>query len=170
MGDQVDRMTKNQVRQVVFVCTGNICRSPMAEYLLRTRLGPDTEWQVASAGVSAVDGLPPSRPAVLVMKEFGVNIAGHRSRLLTDSVVRPADLLVAMTAAHHRDIVQQFPFSKANVYLLKTFLPGGPEGDVMDPIGLSDDVYRAVRDEIDVALSGLIAFMHAVNRSTREGL
>lgn len=154
-------------RNIVFVCTGNVCRSPMAEYLLRSRLPADHGWTVSSAGVSAVNGVGPSRQAVQVMKEFGVNMTGHRSRRLDAGIAHGADLLVVMTDGHRQEIKKAFPETVGNVYLLRTFMPGGKEGDIIDPIGLSEDVYRAVRDEIDVALSGLIAFMDAVERTPK---
>jgi len=140
----------------------------MAEYLLRSRLSLNSGWKVSSAGLSAGNGIPASRPAVQVMKEFGVNISSHRSRPLDGTEAKAADIIVVMTKGQEQEVKNRHPEASSNVYLLKSFMPGGRTDDLIDPIGLSEDVYRSVRDEIDVALSGLLPFMFAVEK-TPEG-
>ncbi|MCX7592113.1 MAG: Sua5/YciO/YrdC/YwlC family protein, partial [Kiritimatiellae bacterium] len=143
---------------LVFVCTGNVCRSPMAEHLLRQRLGADPEWNVLSAGIVAADGLPPSEAAVSAMAEIGIDIRSHFSQPLTRELVNAADLIVVMTASHREQIRALYPDAVAKVRLLKSF-GADTESDIEDPIGLPLEVYRAVRDQIDRAVDGLVRYL-----------
>ena len=144
---------------IVFVCTGNVCRSPMAEYLLRAHpeLGPG--WDVCSAGLAAVFGIPASREAVDVMREKGINITAHSSRPLSNELVAAAELVVVMTADHKRMMDLLYPEAMDKVRLVKSFDPDATGKDLRDPIGMSHDVYRAIRNEIEQALPGLLAHL-----------
>jgi protein-tyrosine phosphatase len=107
---------------ILVVCTGNICRSPLAEGLLRhrlaARLGPDAP-AVASAGTSGLDDEPASPGSVQAASELGVDIAGHRGRRLTPAMARGADLIVCM-AADHRDVLSALgPEVVAKTFTLK---------------------------------------------------
>ena len=146
-------------RLIVFVCTGNICRSPMAEYLYRTHIMSRLELQVCSAGVMTGYGTPASRYAVKVMNELGVDISAHRSQPVTRDLVEEAELLVVMTGGHREALLERYPHVADKGVLLKTFDPNRKDEDVMDPIGLSLDVYRYVRDDIAGALWGLDRFL-----------
>jgi protein-tyrosine-phosphatase len=146
-------------RLMVFVCSGNVCRSPMAEYLLRQRLGADSGWRVISAGVSAGAGMPASDAAVEALSEMDIDLGPHRSRPVTKELVREASMLVVMTATHYQQMKSMFPDSAGHVYLLKSFDPEADGTDVADPIGSSVDFYREIRDEISAALPGLIKYM-----------
>jgi len=146
--------------QVLFVCTGNTCRSPMAEYLFRKWMGPDTEWDAASAGVAAFDGQSASAGAVHALAEKKVDLSPHRSRLLTQAHIDDADLVVVMTEAHQRAVLQRFPAAKGRVVLLNAFNPRRRNEDVPDPFGLDADVYRTIRDEIETAMPDLVLHVH----------
>src|SRR5436189_6303067 len=90
------------IENVLFVCTGNICRSPLAASLLERALQErGIEVTVASAGTGAWDGAPASEGAYLVGLERGLDLSGHRARLLTREIVEDADLILTM-ARHHR--------------------------------------------------------------------
>src|ERR1700745_3514528 len=96
------------VKRVLFVCTGNICRSPIAEGLFRRLLGNRKDIEVASAGVHAVRGQPPSLYAVQVCKEENVDISTFRSQPLTAALVDRATHIFAMTGAHLETIQKLF--------------------------------------------------------------
>jgi len=151
---------------ILFVCTGNICRSPMAEYLLRERLGPDSPWSVGSAGLLAGPGMPASPEAVAVLQERGVDGRGHRSRPLDRAHVDAATVIVVMTNAH-RDMLQAlFPGAEEKVFLLNAFSNGNRNADIDDPIGLPSETYERVFREIETALRGLAAFLDELDIET----
>ena len=137
---------KNKI--LIFVCTGNTCRSPMAEGLLKHLLGPDCGWEISSAGVCAGNGFPASANAVAAMREKGIDIAAHRSTHLSAEQLETADLLVTMTRGHRDAIVAIAPECAGKVFLLKSFGIAQCPTDIYDPVGEALDVYRRVRDEI----------------------
>jgi protein-tyrosine-phosphatase len=148
-------------RTVMFVCTGNVCRSPMAEHLLRRRLPPDSGWEVCSAGTSAGFGMPASGFAVSVLREKQIDLSTHQSRPLTRELVDAASLIVVMTAGHRDFIRAVYPDALEKIFLLKSFDPIGG-GDIDDPIGLTVETYLQIRDDMDRALPGLMSFMETL--------
>ena len=139
---------------LVFVCSGNTCRSPMAEALLRTDSRLPDDWEVASAGLHCSVGSFPSRGSVAALREKGIDIASHRTRPMTDALAASATLLVAMTAAHAAELRVRFPHAAQRVRLLAEFAPD--RRDVGDPFGMPLPSYRDCRDDILAALPKLI--------------
>lgn len=142
---------------VVLICTGNTCRSPMAEGFLRKRLAErigcgesDLESRgilVTSAGISAAIGSPASPEAVQLMQKKGIDMSRHESQQLTEQLVRHADLMITMTRGHRQVILNQWPDAAQRVVPL---LPNGR--DVPDPIGSPYEAYLACAEQIEQGL------------------
>lgn len=144
-------------KRVVLVCTGNICRSPLAEALLKSALqerGVDAV-TVTSAGTGAWDGAPASEGAYLVGLERGLDLSGHRARLLTREVVEEADLILTM-ARHHRARVQELG-GEGRVFVLGEYAGRAPDGgEVSDPFGGDLDVYRQTCIELEQLVTAVV--------------
>jgi tRNA threonylcarbamoyl adenosine modification protein (Sua5/YciO/YrdC/YwlC family) len=138
---------------VLLVCTGNTCRSPMAEVLMRAELArlkkcridelEDQGFVVRSAGLSAAAGCPASPESVTILRELGLDLTKHEAQPLTEALVRHSDLILAMTAGHWQAIVQRWPGAADRTHML---LP--EQIDVADPIGRAIDAYRHAASEI----------------------
>jgi tRNA threonylcarbamoyl adenosine modification protein (Sua5/YciO/YrdC/YwlC family) len=147
---------------MLLVCTGNTCRSPMGEMLLKKivadKLGcaiDDLEQRgviVASAGVAAVPGCVAALEAVEVLQERGLDISKHESQPLTDKLVRHADMIFTMTGGHRQAILRRWPEASNRTFILR-----GDGNDINDPIGGSKELYRACADEVEQALRQRLA-------------
>lgn len=146
------------MRRILLVCTGNICRSPLAEALMRRALEPypDLEAEVVSAGTGAWEGAPASEGAYLVAMEHGLDLSAHRARLLTRDLVRASDLILTM-ARHHRVRVQELG-GEGRTHLLGEYAGlSGPEAEVSDPFGSDIEVYRETFEELDELVERVVA-------------
>ena len=150
----IERAAMNQfVKPVVaIVCTGNTCRSPMAETIMRDllgkKLGCEDAVRVLSAGVAAGPGSGASPQAVEVMGRQGLDLTGHSSRPFDESVVQVADLVLTMTRGHRDAILAAFPEIHDRVFTLRR-----DGGDISDPVGMPAEVYEACAKQIESELT-----------------
>ena len=142
------------IQHVLFVCTGNICRSPLAASLLERALKDrGLEVEVTSAGTGAWDGAPASEGAYLVGLERGLDLSGHRARLLSRELVEAADLILTM-ARHHRARVDELG-GEGKVFVLGEYAGKGGD-EVSDPFGGDLAIYRDTAQELE-ALAEAVA-------------
>ena len=135
--------------RILFVCTGNICRSPAAEALLKDRLERNglTGWEVESAGTWTVDGRSASRYVVQVLAERGLDLRQHQSRTVNHRMVKRADLVLAMTQNHAEALRLEFPDQADKIYLLSQ-MKDSRHYDVDDPYGGTLMEYQACVNEL----------------------
>ncbi len=142
-GNQVLNLSK--IKKVLFVCTGNTCRSPMAEGIFN-KLCADKgiNAKAVSAGIFA-DGSEASYNSASVMKELSINIMGRKSRQISQDDINDADIILTMTSSH-KDILKNFFGVNENIFTLSEFAEEAEE--VSDPFGGDEETYRKCRDEI----------------------
>ncbi|MCU0229780.1 MAG: hypothetical protein MUC67_00225 [Acidobacteria bacterium] len=136
--------------RILFVCTANICRSPVAEHYLRRlveRLGPSVV-EIASTGTHAVSGLPSDGIAARLAAERGCDLTGHRSKPMLPQDVAAADRIVVMERRHRQHFAEHYPAALPKVQLLLAG-PGGSSGrDLADPTGGTLTDYRRCFDQL----------------------
>jgi protein-tyrosine-phosphatase len=156
------------LKTILFVCTANMCRSPMAAGLMRDRIGKaglDSEVQVLSAGVWAEAGSRASANATAVLRLRGIDIAEHRSQPLTHALLKQADILLVMEEAHRRSIFYMAPEMLSKVYLLTEM--AGRHDDVADPVGGPMEGYAATAGELAKLIDkGLPKILKAIGVQT----
>src|SRR5271155_6080673 len=155
------------MKTILFVCTGNICRSPMAEGLFRHAMQERPDCEVISAGVGAMEGQPPSSHAVRALKELGIDISQQRSRMLTPELVERADYIFGMTHSHVDSINLLFPHAAEKTFLLLEFdeTLDDFEKDISDPIGGSYETYAYTRDQIEQGIFSMLNFIEQTAQS-----
>jgi protein-tyrosine-phosphatase len=150
---------------VLVVCTANICRSPVAEALLRRRLAAAGrgEWQVSSAGTWAEPGRPASRFSAQLMAEQGDTLEQHRSQPVTGALLDEVDLVLCMESGHAEALRAEFPQQAPKIYLLSEM--SGRYYSISDPYGGTLEEYRQmVRDVSAVLDAGLPRIIKLVEK------
>jgi protein-tyrosine phosphatase len=176
--------------RVLFVCTANICRSPMAQRLFEARLPADTDIEASSAGTRALRGYPMDAPSATVLQELGGDPSGHVAAQLTRELVEHADLMLCATSVHRAEILRESPAAMRRTFTLREFarlaahVPEDPDAtlaarvaeagaqrgiaapaesgdEIGDPFGAPLDVVRMCGAQISGAVDGVVGYLRA---------
>ena len=145
--------------KIMFICTGNICRSAMAHKLFEKKLQDNNikNVEVYSCGIYAQDGDMATYNAEEVMEEYGVDMKSHRATNIRSSKIEEMDLILCATLSHKNAVIQMYPKLKDKIYTMKEYGVKKLESlDIKDPWGYDIAVYRKCASEIDICLENLI--------------
>jgi len=131
---------------VLFVCTGNLHRSPMAEYLFKEKIGQAPGWRVSSAGTYTNDGLPTTPEVLAVLQKYAIDASLHRSQEVSRALVKGHNLVLCLASNHKEALRAEFPDLAGRIYLLSEM--AGSSASVEDPIGGPLSGYEAAAREI----------------------
>jgi len=166
-----NRTSATRAPTVLMICTGNLCRSPMAEGFLRTRLvqeGLADRIQVRSSGTHGIDGSPASAYAIVALHQMGIDIQGHRARTVTQQAIDDADLLLAMTHDHISFIEHHFRRTEGKLYLLSEMIDH--DFDVDDPYGGTETEYAQCAHQLSSIIErGFQSILHLLPPFTAAG-
>jgi protein-tyrosine-phosphatase len=136
---------------ILFVCTGNTCRSPMAEMIFRAHLQQqnliDPPWRVESAGTWAQDGSPAARFSVELMARRGLDLSQHRSRTVSARMLEQFQLILVMEANHKEALLIEFPGLKNRIFMLSEMV--GQKKSVADPVAKDITFYQKCANEME---------------------
>ena len=150
------------VRNILFVCTGNTCRSPLAEGFLKKLLEEHSFGgvEIGSAGLAALPGSPASSHAVKVALESSVSLDEHKARLVNGELITEADLIIVMEPGHGRQLLDRYPLASDKIYLLRHFARyGSRERGITDPYGINLDAYRFCFEDIKECVESLLEWL-----------
>ncbi|MFA9423795.1 MAG: low molecular weight protein arginine phosphatase [Sedimentibacter sp.] len=156
---------------ILFVCTGNTCRSPMAEgifkYLIKNEHIDNVN--ISSAGISAYEGQKANEKAIEVLNSLGIDITNHKSRQLNNSIIDNSDLILTMTNSHKMSILKYAPKVSEKVFTLKEFVNTFNEEiidfrnfDIDDPFGMDYSGYYRSMEEIKSELKKIIVNINKI--------
>lgn len=139
--------------RILFICTGNTCRSPMAEGLARKVFGPEV--QVESAGIAAWEGDSASLHAQEVLRGKGVDLTSHSARRITRELLAPVDWIIPMTRDQEQRLKEMFPEFVTKIRRLGAWSSQSRISDVSDPYGGDIEVYRKSAEDIEILIHEL---------------
>ena len=143
-------------KHILVICVGNICRSPMGEYLLRHKLRHKPDVTVESAGIGALVGKPADATALELLQEQGIDASAHRARQVTTDMLARADLVLAMEEKHLKHLYQMAPQVRGKAFLLGKWLDNQP---VPDPYRQQRPAFEHAFMRIDQATDAWVKFL-----------
>ena len=157
--EKINRISQSRgIRKILFVCLGNLCRSPMAEYLLRDKLKRkgETDIEISSGGFLDQKGAHVPEEIYNLMKEVGIDISKHRSSPIDKKRIKESDLIIVMEIRQEDQLVRLCPEEASRIFILSQFDKENPiRRDVADPIGRSSSFYRNCYVDINALVEGL---------------
>jgi len=149
------------VKSVLFVCTGNTCRSPLAEVLFRDLVKDREDYEVMSAGLGAVPGAPASRHSVDLARQRGLDLSRHSSRPLTGDLIERSTHIFAMSSSHLYGIEDDFPHASDKAYLVTEFCADDRlrGRDLADPFGMHRGAYEELLSQLEKILPSVLAYI-----------
>ncbi len=152
-------------KRILFVCTGNSCRSPLAQFLLQSKLSVakpylDNRYEIVSAGISAPSGSGAAPSVVSMLKQRrGIDASAFRARRLERQMILASDLIFTMEDVQKNYVIQYEPTAEGKVFTIKKFLPATVEQDIPDPIGKSEAFYEEVYALLEKAVDEIITWL-----------
>lgn len=141
--------------KVLFVCTGNTCRSPMAEGILKSMAAEkNLNLDIKSAGIYALDGHKSSKNAIIALNDIGIDISKHRAQRIDEDIVSNVDLILTMSKSHKEDLIGEFPHLEKKIFMLNEYA-FNEERDILDPFGGNLSFYEMTRDDIINAIKSI---------------
>lgn len=150
------RKNNQMISNVLMVCHGNLCRSPMAAALLQQRV---EGLRVGSAGLAAEVGQPAATEAVAVLSEMGIDIQAHRATQLTRQIANDAELILTMTAAQTRSLQSLYPLMRGRIFSIRGF----DDTDIDDPMGMPISAFRACREALTDGIDYWVRRLKSLN-------
>ncbi|MFW5874433.1 MAG: low molecular weight protein arginine phosphatase [Verrucomicrobiota bacterium] len=153
----------SQRNLILMICTGNVCRSPMAAKLLQHALdaedGPVKDLRVLSAGVAAAYGDPASDNSVTALRKVGLDLSQHKSQPLSTDLIDEAFAIFGMTRAHLDILRSYYSDLPERVHLFREFMDDGSDPEIPDPYGQSYDAYKLCLDSMIEAIPSLLDYL-----------
>jgi len=145
------------MKKILFVCTGNTCRSSMAEAIFNNMAQEkgNSDMKATSAGIEAIDGMPANDKAIDTLKARGIDMSAHKSRKIRSSHIEESDLVLAMTRLHKVRLLSEYPKAQGKVFTLLEYADDNSKLDIADPYGQSPEVYERCANELEKAIKSV---------------
>jgi len=167
ISEKINRISQSRgIKKILFVCLGNLCRSPMAEYMLRDRLESkgNTDIKISSGGFLDQTGARVPKEIHNLMHEAGIDISAHRSSPVNIERIRESDLIIVMEMRQRDVLARQCPEDVSRIFLLSQFdKQNHEERDISDPMGETTSYYQTCFNEIRIFVEGLTELILSIS-------